>query len=195
MHPSQNQDTQIIHFRKKIQSCYTKIIKYICHNIHYQIPLKQGIYNVFYIKKSQAFVCIFSNYKLITDCAQSWNDVKKKSKITPKKPKNKNKNSCCFQLGQTINNSNYLSSYKSERCRNAAARFHFLSTIWQNLVYFFHPLEGLISHDDHKKNFTVATILEYLGEERIHNIFIFIILYKGKGLCEYLWSKMRKEVG
>lgn len=97
MKPSLNQDTQILHMRKKIQSYCIREIKYICHNIHYKIPLKQGVFNIFYIQLCLGF-CVYIQ--------EIYHWLHKILYFLQNKTKSKNKNqtkSLCFQLGQAIN--------------------------------------------------------------------------------------------
>lgn len=62
-------------------------------------------------------------------------------------------------------------------------------------VYFIHILVDLISHDGHNKNITVATMLECLSKVKVPIILIFMIFYKGKGLCAYLCNETKKKGG
>lgn len=77
---SLNQDTQELHClsgKKTSQSYCVRRIKYICHSIHYHIPLKQGLkflnYKVFRITS----VCTFRNYHHITGYTQFSHHAKK----------------------------------------------------------------------------------------------------------------------
>lgn len=136
----------------------------------------------FVLNYVQAFGCTFRNSNHITSFTQFYNGPNKT------KTKKQNKTPLLFSIRS---NNKLITSCNLEMCRNATVWFYFQSTLFCCSVYFIHILGDLLSCADHK-NSTVTAILEDLREGRVI-ISIFIILYKGKGLCAYLSNGMREE--